>query len=84
MRRATAAQARQHFAELLDAAERGEQVIIERRGIRFVLAPQRRRSRPKRMSLLEILDPAVESGQWTWEAGPKGIRFAARPARRRG
>jgi prevent-host-death family protein len=81
MRRTTAAQARQHFSELLDAAERGEQVVIERRGVRFVLAPQRRRPRQKKVALLEILDPAIESGQWTWEAGPKGIRFVPRPTR---
>ncbi len=35
MKRYTAAKARQQFSLLLDAAERGEPVIVERRGVRF-------------------------------------------------
>jgi len=37
MKRYTTAQARKQFAELLDAAERGQDVVIERRGVLFVL-----------------------------------------------
>jgi prevent-host-death family protein len=32
MRRVTVREARQHISELLDAVERGEEVVIERRG----------------------------------------------------
>jgi prevent-host-death family protein len=83
MKRTTASGARQHLSELLDAAERGEQVVIERRGVQFVLVPQRRRPPRKPRVLVEILDPAVESGQWTWEPGPGGLRFVPRDRRRR-
>ena len=35
------AEARQRLAELLDTAERGQAVMIERRGVRFVVEAQR-------------------------------------------
>ena len=79
MKRYTAATARQQFSLLLDAAERGETVLIERRGVRFRVHTERP-SAPKRTpraSVIEIVDPAVVAGEWTWEWEPKGIRFAA-------
>ncbi|MBI3072757.1 MAG: type II toxin-antitoxin system Phd/YefM family antitoxin [Deltaproteobacteria bacterium] len=76
MKRATAAQARQHFSSLLDAAERGETVAIERRGVRFVLrAEHRRRTRKKVAPYFKIVDPAIESGQWTWDWEPGNVTF---------
>ena len=61
MKRYTAAQARQRFAEVLDAAERGQPVLVERRGVSFVVQAQRvRRLRgQRRKSLILYLDPAV-------------------------
>jgi hypothetical protein len=84
MRRYTAAQARQNLARLLDTAENGQSVVIERRGVRFVLRADRmkRRSRIRRRPIIEILDPAVARGQWTWDWGPGGLRFVARGRRR--
>lgn len=83
MKRYTVAQARQRLAEAIDSAENGEPVIIERRGIRFRLEAVRpkRRSAPS-APLVEILDPAVASGNWTWTLGPGGLRFKARRRRR--
>jgi antitoxin (DNA-binding transcriptional repressor) of toxin-antitoxin stability system len=79
MKRYTAAQARQNFAELLDAAEKGESVVIERRGTRFGLLAERRAPKARRPEpLVEILDPSVEAGQWTWDLGPRGLRFKPR------
>ncbi len=77
MRRYTASALRSRLSEVLDAAERGEAVIVERRGTRFSLRAERagdarRRSRPP---LFEILDPAVAGGQWTWTWSPRGLRF---------
>ena len=83
MKRHTSAQARQHLSDLLDAAERGEPVFIERRGVRFTLAaaaPPTRRERAK--PLLKIVDPVLETGQWTWESGRDGLVFSPRPRRR--
>jgi antitoxin (DNA-binding transcriptional repressor) of toxin-antitoxin stability system len=61
MKRYTTATAKQRFSLLLDAAERGEPVIIERRGVRFRIQTDRRssRKRPPRYPVIEIVDPAV-------------------------
>jgi len=84
MKRYTTAQARKQFAELLDAAERGQDVVIERRGVLFVLhAGPSRRSRPRRrVPLIEWVDPVIMEGQWTWRWDRKGLRFAPRGRRR--
>ena len=76
MKRYTSSQVRERFADILDAAERGEEVIIERRGVRYVLrAESARRTRTRRGSLITYMDPAVAAGQWTWELGPNGLEF---------
>jgi antitoxin (DNA-binding transcriptional repressor) of toxin-antitoxin stability system len=84
MKRYTTAQARQRIAELLDSAERGQPVVIERRGIRFVV--RARRDPPRRMgrrkSAIAQMDPAVAAGDWTWSWNADGLRFATRRRRR--
>jgi antitoxin (DNA-binding transcriptional repressor) of toxin-antitoxin stability system len=81
VKRYTVAQVRQRLAEALDLAEGGEPVVIERRGVQFRLTAVRSRRRTSRRSLIEILDPAVMEGRWTWSWQPGGLRF--RPRRRR-
>ena len=81
MKHYSVATARQHLAEALDAAEAGLPVVIERRGVRFRLAREALLRRAAAMSappLVEILDPAVEAGTWTWTTTPRGARFTAR------
>ena len=80
MKRYTAAQARQQFAQVLDVAERGDPVVIERRGVPFVVEAQQRRRRPagRRKSLIQHLDPAVAAGEWTWSWKADGLRFKSR------
>ena len=88
MKRYSVAQARIHFSHLLDAAEAGDAVVIERRGTRFRLQTDhggkgravRRKAAPP--SIIEHVDPAVLEGQWTWEWATGGLRFAARRKRR--
>ncbi|MBI3181601.1 MAG: type II toxin-antitoxin system Phd/YefM family antitoxin [Myxococcales bacterium] len=81
MKRYTASQARQHLSDLLDAAAKGEAVVIERGGVRFRLqAEKRARLVRRRRSRVELIDPAVEAGSWTWSLGAEGLRF--RPRRR--
>ena len=79
MKRYSAAEARARFSRALDSAEAGAAVVIERRGVRFRLsresAPEATR---RRAPLLEIVDPAVERGEWTWSPTPRGLRFAPR------
>lgn len=87
MKRYTAAEARARLSDVLNDAEAGAAVVIERRGVRFRLAREssaaQRAKRPKRAALVEILDPAVERGQWTWTLARGRLRFAARAARPR-
>jgi prevent-host-death family protein len=83
MKRYPAGAARQHFAELLDAAERGEPVVIERRGVQFRLQPMPgRKASSRRPPRFQIIDPAIQAGEWTWSLGARGVRFSARGRRR--
>ena len=81
MKRYTAAQARQHLSDVLDAAEGGEPVIIERRGIRFAVRAEKAETKAaasRRTPVVEWLDPVVESGKWTWVWTSKGLGFSGR------
>ncbi len=82
MKRYSVAQARAHFSELLDTAEAGGSVVIERRGARFRLKPERARKRCQaRASIIAHVDPIVLEGRWTWELGNEGLRFVGRRRR---
>ena len=83
MRRYSVAQARARLAELLNAAEQGRPVVIERRGVRFTLQARRSALRSvRRAPILEIVDPAVADGRWMWTGSPQGVRLSrARRAR---
>lgn len=88
MKRYSVAQARSHFSHLLDAAEAGDAVVIERRGTRFLLQTDRdgtRRTVRRTATpppIIAYVDPAVLAGQWRWEWVKGGLRFAARRKRR--
>ncbi len=77
------AEARARFGELLDEAEQGNEVVIERKGVRFTLVAEAARdSARSKPVLFDFVDPAVMNGQWTWKAGKAGAVFAARRKRR--
>jgi antitoxin (DNA-binding transcriptional repressor) of toxin-antitoxin stability system len=82
MKRYTVAEARARFSDLLDAAEKGQPAVIERRGVRFVIRPEEGPRRVSRRNMIDYLDPAVAEGQWTWEFGPAGLVFKSRPRRK--
>lgn len=70
------AEARARFGALLDEAEEGEIVFIERHGIRFTLMAENLRAKPGGpVSTITWAHPAVRAGQWTWEDGPDGLDF---------
>jgi antitoxin (DNA-binding transcriptional repressor) of toxin-antitoxin stability system len=84
MPRYSTAQARQRLAELLDAAEAGQPVVIARRGVEFTLRAESARSRrgpARRRVTLKVIDPAVAEGQWTWRWDAHGLRFSPRRLR---
>ena len=77
------AEARARFGEVLDEAEKGSEVVIERRGVRFrVVAEQPPAARPSGPPLFEQLDSHVLRGQWTWTPDATGFAFTARRKRR--
>lgn len=79
MKQLKVAEARARFGEILDEAEKGMPVFIERRGIRFRLAVEAgARKSADKPRLFEKVDPVVMAGQWSWSEGPKGLRFTAR------
>ena len=76
MKRYSVAQVRERLADALDQADAGIPVIIERRGVRYRVSVETTRpARKKTMSRLEILDPAVEAGDWTWDMPADGLAF---------
>ena len=83
MKRYTAAKARTQLSSLLDAAENGEVVAIERRGVRFMLRSEQRprQRKSKRPPRLESVDRMVLEGEWTWSSGARGLRIRRKPAR---
>jgi antitoxin (DNA-binding transcriptional repressor) of toxin-antitoxin stability system len=83
MKHLKVAEARARFGEILDEAEKGTPVVIERRGVRFrLVAEPEARTRVSGDKLFGAIHPAVMNGQWSWVAGPKGLRFAARRKQR--
>jgi prevent-host-death family protein len=76
--------ARAHLSDLLDAAEKGEQVVIERRGIRHAITVQEPAAKwTGRRPQLDIADDAVEAGTWNWSWNAGGIRFRGAARRRK-
>ncbi|MFN2445698.1 MAG: type II toxin-antitoxin system Phd/YefM family antitoxin [Vicinamibacterales bacterium] len=73
------AEARARFGELLDRAESGEGVFIERRGVRFSLQAE---PHPKvsstRPPVFSYVDDTLLQGEWTWGWTTRGIAFRPR------
>jgi antitoxin (DNA-binding transcriptional repressor) of toxin-antitoxin stability system len=79
MKRYTVSQARERLADVLDEAERGGSVVIERRNVQYVIQAKRTPARDApRQSVIETLDPAVDTGQWQWDWTARGVKFIRR------
>ena len=75
-------EARARFGEILDEAEKGSEVVIERHGVRFrVVAESPGGASRVGTRLFEYVDSAVDSGNWTWTPSGTGMRFTARRKR---
>lgn len=82
MKRYTISRARERLAEVLDYAEQGTPVVIERRNVEYeVRARSTSRHRRKARSVIESVDAAVARGQWRWVWTPDGLQLAE-PRRR--
>lgn len=76
--------ARARLADLLDAAERGERVIIERRGVRHAVTLEEPVSRSRaRRPRLEVLDADIEAGTWSWAWRADGVVLRSRSRKKR-
>ena len=83
MKTYSASLARASLAEVLDLAESGRPVTIERAGTRFRVEIERPKGRARRPRVVvDFLEPAVAAGQWTWAGDEDGLVFAARPGGR--
>jgi antitoxin (DNA-binding transcriptional repressor) of toxin-antitoxin stability system len=83
MKHMKVAEARARLGEILDEAEKGAPVVIERRGVRFRLVAERQPpSAVSKTAVFDFVDPAVITGQWSWKAGATGVTFAPRRKRR--
>ena len=73
MTRVTATEARKRLFQLLDAVEKGEEVIVERRGVCYQLrldepkVDRQPRPRPE----IEI-DPEILDHDWSWVSDEEG------------
>jgi antitoxin (DNA-binding transcriptional repressor) of toxin-antitoxin stability system len=81
MKRYSVAHVRERLADVLDEADAGGTIVIERRGVRYVLRLQENQQ-PRRADrvrpAIEVLDPSVADGQWEWTMSAKGVRFSGR------
>jgi hypothetical protein len=74
---------RERLAEALDDAQAGRPVFIERRGVTYRISVEPRgksTAARRRKPSIEVLDPIVEKGSWTWDwqSGGKGLRLRTR------
>jgi hypothetical protein len=76
------AEARVQFGELLDRAESGDPVFIERRGVRFSLRAERAQAAPTPEPPFAHVDEAVLRGEWDWALRKDGVAFRPRRTRR--
>ncbi len=81
MTRYSVTEARKQIARVLDDAEKGNGVLIERKGVFFrVLLETSNRLPPRsrRPPPIEVLDPAIDAGDWSWDVQAKGgMKFVA-------
>jgi hypothetical protein len=79
MKKYTVSLVRERFAQALDEAQRGEPVFIERKGVTYRLSVERpTKPTDSRKPYIDVLDPAVDAGQWTWDWSPTQLRFRSK------
>jgi antitoxin (DNA-binding transcriptional repressor) of toxin-antitoxin stability system len=71
---------RERLAQALDEAQRGEPVFIQRDDVLYRLSvePPPARARARRKPQIDVLDEAIEKGQWTWDWSGAQLTFRSR------
>jgi antitoxin (DNA-binding transcriptional repressor) of toxin-antitoxin stability system len=83
MKQYTVSELREHLAGALDRAERGEPVIIARRGQRFrIVADTPTSARVRAKAFFQVTDPWLLETGWTWEWTAPGHPLRLRTTRR--
>ena len=73
MSRHTASEARRKLFHLLDSVEQGDEVILERKGVQFLLSLVKEKpQRVSKESPIRVIDRAILDGEWSWEADADG------------
>lgn len=68
MKRYNIAELRARLAHAFDEVEQGETVVIERRGRRFLLVPERTQGAwPDLPAQVEVSDPSLLENGWGWD-----------------
>ena len=78
VKRYTMSEARERLADVLTEAEHSGSVAIERRGVRYVIRPEFASRKRSGGPMIDVVDPAIAQGQWSWTVTAKGVRFAPR------
>ena len=80
MKKYNVAVVRERLSEALDYASSGEPVFIQRKGVTYRLSvePTKRKARTPSKPRLEVLDPSIADGQWTWDWSGGGLAFHPR------
>ena len=82
MKKFTVAMVRERLSDALDSALGGEPVFIERKGVTYRLSVESvKKPRSARKPRLDVLDPGLLDGQWTWDWKDGEVRFQARKRR---
>lgn len=75
---------RERLSLALDQALGGEPVFIEREGVLYRLSVEpRKKARRRAPRYIQVLDPAIDAGRWTWDWKPGGMTFRSRRRRSR-
>lgn len=85
MKHYTVSELRENLAGALDRAERGEPVVIARRGRRFrLVADTTERTKGRSFAFFKVTDPGLLEGDWTWEWTPDhSMRLRTKVRRKR-
>ena len=78
MKRYSASQLRQNLSRALDEVEQGQPVVVDRRGRRFRIVPDRSPSRADTVKpIFRVADPDLLERGWTWTWTAQGLSLLA-------